>query len=217
MTTEKYISRIASQHKDKPKFKAFVDLYASACVDIQNVLLSLIKEFDLDYAVGRQLDIVGEWIGQSRKIPLIAEQIYFTWDDTPQKGWDNGRWKGIGDPDNEQIILDDGTYRRLLRAKVLSNIWKGNADGIYEIFDAFVNVEFSKHLVSENDIHLVSENDIHLVSSPSHEILLIDNGDMSMKIIVVDDGLIADLDIRIIISNLIIVQPAGVSITYVVI
>jgi hypothetical protein len=38
-----------------------------------------------------------------------------------------------------------------------------------------------------------------------------------MKIIVVDDGLIADLDIRIIISNLIIVQPAGVSITYVVI
>lgn len=187
MTIEKYISRIASQHIDKPKFKAFVDVYCSACVDIQNVLFSLVTEFDLDFAVGVQLDFVGEWIGRKRAVPIIAEQVYFTWDTIVPEGWDNGRWKGVGDPDNEQVILDDGTYRRLLKSKVLSNIWKGNADGIYEIFDAFV--------------------------IPTVPILVIDNQDMTMKV-QVTAGSMAELDLKIITSNLILVQPAGVRITY---
>ena len=187
MTTEKYLSRIASQHIDKPKFSAFVDLYASACVDIQSVLFSLITEFDLDFAIGKQLDTVGEWIGQSRAVPIIVDQIYFTWDLSVQKGWDNGIWRGIGDPDNEQVILDDDTYRRLLKSKVLSNIWKGDMAAIYDIFDAFV--------------------------IPTIPILVLDNQDMSMTVQVAS-GSMAELDLKMITSNLIMVKPAGVRINY---
>jgi hypothetical protein len=187
MTTERYLSRIASQHIDKPKFTAFVDLYASACVDIQSVLFSLITEFDLDFAIGKQLDTVGEWIGQSRAVSILVEQIYFTWDLSVPKGWDNGVWRGIGDPDNEQVILDDDTYRRLLKSKVLSNIWKGDMASIYAIFDAFV--------------------------TPTTPIYVLDNQDMSMTVQLME-GSMGVLDLKIITSGLILVKPAGVRINY---
>ena len=187
---EKYLSLIVSQHIDKPKFTAYIETYASACIDIQNVLLSLITLYDLDFATGVQLDVVGEWIGVSRAVPLIADQIYFTWDTTCQQGWDNGRWKGVGDPANEQVILDDGTYRRFLRSKVVSNIWKGDNAGIYAIFDAFV--------------------------TPTSPILVYDNQNMSMTVTLYADSM-AQLDKRMITSNLILVKPAGVSVTYTVI
>lgn len=187
---EKYLSLITSQHRDKPKFSAFIETYASACVDIQNVLISLITLYDLDYAEGVQLDVVGEWIGTSRRVPLLSERRYFTWDTTEEEGWDNARWKGEGDPDNEQIVLDDDYYRRLLKAKVLSNIWKGDRESIYAIFDAFV--------------------------TPTSPILVYDNLDMSMTVTVVD-GSMGELEKKIIIAGLLFVQPAGVKITYTVI
>jgi hypothetical protein len=187
---EKYLALIANQHIDKPKFTAFIKTYASACVDIQNVLFSLTTLYDLDVADGNQLDVVGEWIGAKRGVPLIAEQRYFTWDTTPEEGWDNSRWKGIGDPDNEQIVLDDDYYRRYLRSKVLSNIWKGDNEGIYAIFDAFV--------------------------TPSTPILVSDNLDMTMTV-TLSDGSMGELEKKMIISNLILVQPAGVRIIYTVV
>ena len=187
---EKYLSLIASQHIDKPKFSAFIEVYASACVDIQNVLFSLITLYDLELATGVQLDVVGQWIGASRRVPLLQELIYFTWDTTYQEGWDNGIWQGSGTPPTDQVVLDDATYRRFLKAKVLSNIWKGDRESIYAIFDAFV--------------------------TPTTPILVADNQDMSMTVTLAANSM-SQLDKRIITSNLILVQPAGIKITYVVV
>jgi hypothetical protein len=73
---------------------------------------------------------------------------------------------------------------------VLSNIWKGDNEGIYAIFDAFV--------------------------TPSTPILVSDNLDMTMTV-TLSDGSMGELEKKMIISNLILVQPAGVRIIYTVV
>ena len=61
-----YTALITSEHADKPKFMAMVEAVAQCFVDQQNLLLSVPTAFDLDDAVGVQLDAVGLWVGIGR-------------------------------------------------------------------------------------------------------------------------------------------------------
>ncbi len=119
----KYTGLITSQHANKPNFMAMVAGVAQPFVDIQNVLASIPSSYDLDNAVGAQLDVVGEWVGISRKIstPLA---VYFSFD-TAGLGLDQGSWQGPYDPNTGLVSLDDDTYRLLIRAKIGANNWDG--------------------------------------------------------------------------------------------
>jgi hypothetical protein len=62
--------------------------------------------FDLDRAVGAQLDFLGEILGRGRELPFQPEY-------------------------NVSPVLDDDVYRMMLKAKVLQNQWDGTLPGIY--------------------------------------------------------------------------------------
>ena len=49
-------------------------------VDEQSVLNSLPGKYDLDSAVGVQLDAVGEWVGISRELAVPLSNVYFSLD-----------------------------------------------------------------------------------------------------------------------------------------
>lgn len=119
----KYTGLITSQHANKPKFMAIVAGVTQLFVDLQAVLSSIPASYDLDDAIGDQLDVVGEWVGISRKIstPLA---VYFSFD-TARLGFDQGSWRGPYDPDTGLVSLDDDTYRLLIRAKIGANSWDG--------------------------------------------------------------------------------------------
>jgi len=72
---EKYLDLITAFHRGKPKFSAMVEAVAKCSVDAQNVYAQMVDAYDLDQAVGVQLDAVGEWVGISRNVRTHLEDV----------------------------------------------------------------------------------------------------------------------------------------------
>lgn len=132
---EDYLNLITSEHRQKPKYIAMVGMGAGAGVRIQDLLAQMIPLFDVDIAVGQQLDIIGEWVGISRNIPIPVPGVYFSWDSTYDKGWDFGIWRGDSEP-AEISVLPDDVYRTFIKAKIAANRWDGSLMGLYEVWDS---------------------------------------------------------------------------------
>lgn len=133
---ESYLNLITSQHRQKPKFSAMVQVGAGAYVHIQDLLNSMIPLFDVDAAIGQQLDVIGVWVGISRDIPIPipGSDVFFTWDSTSDKGWDQGVWRSeVGQ--TEITSLPDDVYRIFIKAKIAANRWDGSLEEMYSIWD----------------------------------------------------------------------------------
>jgi hypothetical protein len=109
-------------------------------LDAQEVLAALTADFDLDTAVGVQLDIVGQWIGRTRYLQVPITGVYFTLHaptDTVQRdGFDQGVWLGPYDPTTGIVAMDDGTYRKILKLQAIANEWDGTIPSIQAAFNA---------------------------------------------------------------------------------
>ncbi|EFF9416164.1 DUF2612 domain-containing protein, partial [Escherichia coli] len=104
----KYTELITNYHATKPKFLAHVDLMTRPLIDVAAATRGLITAFDIDSAVGVQLDILGLWIGRSRVVSQPISGVYFSWD-TDGLGYDQGVWQGPYDPDSGYMYLSDET------------------------------------------------------------------------------------------------------------
>lgn len=95
-----YLKLITHQYQNSPKFLAMVEALLQKLADASDCAESLDLAFDLDYAVGDQLDILGEIVRISRILPF--EPNY-----------------GISP------VLTDADYRVLLKATIGKNHWDG--------------------------------------------------------------------------------------------
>jgi hypothetical protein len=133
-TVNDYLNLITSEHRNKPNFIATVEAAVAPLVQIQTLLEAMIDLFDIDMTpVGDQLDIIGQWVGASRKINSAFAGIYFTWDDTDSDGWDMGIWQQPGAP-AALVILPDDVYLTYIKAKIALNSWDGTTEGAYRIW-----------------------------------------------------------------------------------
>lgn len=130
-----YTALITSEHRGLPRFAAVLGALVQPIVDQMNVLESMPGKFDLDNAVGVQLDDVGLWVGVSRKIRTPLSGIYFSFD-VAGLGFDQGIWKGPFDPDTGLTVLDDDTYRLVIRAKIGANHWDGTLESSAAILNS---------------------------------------------------------------------------------
>lgn len=143
-----YTALITSEHSDKPRFMATIGALVQPLVDQMNVLQGMPGRFDLDVAVGDQLDTIGIWVGVSRRIRTPLTGVYFSFD-IAGLGFDQGTWKGPFDPDTGLTVLDDDTYRLVIRAKIGANHWDGTLEQsaaiLNSIFDADTHVFIEDH------------------------------------------------------------------------
>lgn len=130
-----YTDLITSEHNKRLKFMEVVETLAEPMVDLQNVLSAMPGKFDLDNAVGDQLDTIGLWVGISRDVPVPLTGVYFSLD-IDGLGFDQGSWKGPFDPDAGLTRLDDDTYRLVIRAKIGANHWDGTLESSKAILDS---------------------------------------------------------------------------------
>ncbi|AUG99761.1 DUF2612 domain-containing protein [Pectobacteriaceae bacterium C52] len=130
----KYTDLITNYHAGKPLFFQHVDLSTRPLTDVSTALSDLITAFDIDTAVGVQLNILGEWIGRTRYVSVPISGIYFSLD-TDGLGFDQGVWQGPYDPDSGYTALSDETYRVILKAKIAINNWNGQNDTLPPILD----------------------------------------------------------------------------------
>ena len=105
-----YLNRITSQHKTKPNYMALLKARLEPFTDLARCLESFDEAFDLETAVGVQLDINGQFIGLNRLLTFQPDG-------------------GISP------LLDDFMYRLLLKAKISKNNWNGTATGMYKLWE----------------------------------------------------------------------------------
>lgn len=120
-----YNGLITGEHRDKPRFMAVLAAIVQPMVDSQNVALSMTAKFDLDQAAGDQLDAIGLWVGLPRRVRTPIAGVYFAFD-TPGVGFDQGVWFNSNEPAEGVISMDDGTYRLMIRGKIIANEWDGS-------------------------------------------------------------------------------------------
>lgn len=136
MTTQDYIDLVTSEYVKQDIFIQTLSLDVSPMVTVQNLMLSMIPLFDVDTAVGDQLDIIGQWVGVSRDVILPITGVYFSWDGTdPTVGWDFGSWQPSNQPTAVTVLPDD-SYRLLVKARIAANQWDGTTNGAYAIWDS---------------------------------------------------------------------------------
>lgn len=132
--TDDYIARLSAYHRGKPKFTATVTALCDAAASLSELYGGMPAAFDLDLAVGAQLDAVGRWVGLERRVSTPIANVYFS-HDLDGLGFDQGVWQGPFDPDSGLTELDDDTYRLLLRAKIGANHWDGTLETSAAILD----------------------------------------------------------------------------------
>ena len=151
MMARDYTQLITSEHNQQPKFMALVGLLTGAIGQISDVAASFNTLFDIDTAVGQQLDMIGLWVGQSRKISGILVVGFFGFqDDQSALGFgelgDNsvgGRFLELGESQTASAVLQDPEYRLALKAKIITNQFKGTAMELAEAVMEITGVPFA--------------------------------------------------------------------------
>ncbi len=107
-----YLSLITSQYQLSPNFLLWLGAVLQVNADLATAISEMITPaFDLAWAVGAQLDILGQWVGVVRTVPF-----------QPSGG--------------VSPILDDPTYRILIIAKIGQNQWDGKIASLYPLWQA---------------------------------------------------------------------------------
>lgn len=185
-----YTDLITSEHSDKPKFMATVGAVTGAVANITALINSIPAAFDLDNAVGAQLDIDGLWIGQDRAIDGVLEVQFFGFEDNPVAmpfGEETnpsigGRFYEEYESFTSTSILKDVEYKTVLRAKIVKNQAKGTSADLARSIGFIFNTSAS----------------------------IVDNGDMTISITL---GRPITTTERALVDNLdILPRPAGVDI-----
>lgn len=127
-TVDDYLALIPAFNAAQPKLRATITAYIEPMVAAQEFMAGFPAVFDLDTAIGVQLDAVGKWVGRSRYVTVPLPNVFFSFD-IEGLGWDEGVWQGPYDPSEGLTRLDDDLYRLLLRAKIAANHWDGTVTG----------------------------------------------------------------------------------------
>lgn len=125
MPTNEYTGLIAGYHVGKERYTSWVFTLTEPLRIARERLAAMREDFDVDTAIGAQLDAVGVRVGVSRNLPMTLTDVYFALDNVDGVGLDLGVWKGQYDPVDGTTTLGDETYRAVIKAKIAQNHWDG--------------------------------------------------------------------------------------------
>ena len=142
-----YTQLIAWEHRSQPNYLATISLTVAGDVDCQALLSTFPTLFDVDTAVGQQLDYTGQWIGRNR-IVQIPLNIFFSFD-ISGLGFDEGYWFGPYEVATGSFSLPDYNYRILLKATIAANYWDGTIPGAVNAWNLLFRLLFGFSLLMQ--------------------------------------------------------------------
>jgi hypothetical protein len=191
---DEYSKLLILQYYNKPKARAEVEAMSSHFSRIFTLYDSFFDAFDVDIAVGDQLDIIGKIVGISRIVDNVYPKILFGFDgDSTARGFSDlfndavvsAPFKDLFESDYTPQQLDDATYRFLIKAKIAKNV-------------------ASAYLVSDERITI--QDVVRSVFGDGAYV--IDNQDMSLTLYI---GLGVDIELLAIVRELdLLPRPQGV-------
>lgn len=139
MNLSDYTDLLPSASSAQPNFVALLSAFLQPLVDVQNCMLGMPSDFDIDSAVGVQLDAVGERVGLPRKLAVPISGVYFALDEAGV-GLDEGVLLGPFDPIDALTSLDDETYRLVMKIKARANNWNGSLEQAQQMLGAIQSI-----------------------------------------------------------------------------
>jgi len=111
LPTSYYSNLLTSQYRNTTQFNSWLSTVLNITNDITNCLQTITANFDLDEAVGNQLDVLGLIVGVSRTVNFQPS-------------------------DSVSPVLDDSTYRILIKATIANNQWNGLISSLYPLWNS---------------------------------------------------------------------------------
>lgn len=166
-----YTSRITNYNSSHPNFMTTLAASLQPLVDVDGVVSSLPADFDIDTAVGAQLDVVGQWVNLSRKVNVPIPNPWFSFGDI-SRGWGRGIWKQPYDTGTTAKNLDDDAYRRILKARIGANLWDGTTSEAYSVLVSFFEAGGQTKVIvdDKNQMQVIYALSRHIPDSVSLEL-----------------------------------------------
>jgi len=143
--SSEYTNLLIKQYWEKPKAKAEIAMQAGTWERVFNFLASFETAFDVDYATGDRLDILGRVVGVDRNVPSVIKKIFFGFDDNPDVTGFDDKDSQLGDlgplfdknsAEYTDLELDDHDFQFFIKAKITKN----NAHGMMA-FEYFTSIQ----------------------------------------------------------------------------
>ncbi len=139
-------------------FDKYLQLLLGGKIELQEVFRQLMQERSIDTAVGAQLDIIGEIVGQPRELIDTALLTYFAYLGYPNAqsfgDLDNssvgGYYRGVDDPIAGNTLLNDDQYRLFIKAKIIKNNTNATPNQLLDFIN-FVFGSDNNQLIEEGD------------------------------------------------------------------
>lgn len=145
MYTQRYIDLLIFQYQVPKAQQTIKTLTQLNCDIVNNILMKFIKAFDIDKAVGRQLDIIGALVGQSRNFNTIFYYEKFTFGETDGTIEENGVGFSLANNLQDGIFTtpaflqkatytaNDDDYRFMIKLKIFKNHNSNTNEDYYRI------------------------------------------------------------------------------------
>lgn len=156
--TEEIEDALLWQYKNSTNLKEYIDALVAELDALTKACEDTINYRYLADAYGYQIDVVGEIVGVGRVFYGAAPIGYFGFYDDPQSKVPSigdvnnvsigGIYKGSGQLDSNDLVLDDTSYRNIIYAKIIQNGTNCRIDHvikfIYYVVGKEVDVEITE-------------------------------------------------------------------------
>ena len=171
--SNEYTALIAGHWAQKPKFQQWIfTLTEPFRIARERFVQMAVESFDLDKAVGAQLDAVGARIGLARGLPVALSDVFFALDDVDGIGLDLGVWLTKLDTTTTLVTMGDNVYRMALKAKVQLNHYDGTLEAVTnvlrELFTVFNSEGAFIDVIDNQDMNFI----VNCVKADTNPILL---------------------------------------------
>lgn len=135
---------------NSPVFQKYLRLLASASAEVQDVLKALMQDRTIDTAQGKQLDIIGDIVGQPRVLSNVDNMPFFGYQGAPlaQSYGDlgapsvGGYYWGLGEPLAGNVVLNDDQYRLYIKSKIMRNRTRATPEDVIQFIRFVFNADF---------------------------------------------------------------------------
>lgn len=163
--------RVTFTFENRPVLDKYLQLMALPVEELEEVYRSLMQDRSIDTAVGKQLDIIGDIVGQPREILNVKDMSFFGYEGNPaSEEYGDLNNKGVGgyywdmnEPKTGSLILTDEIYRIYIKSKIIKNVTRATPEDI---------IRFIRFVFGTTRIQIV-------VDEGAHQMIILASSEMS--------------------------------------
>jgi len=149
--SEKFWDILLWQYKNSDNLQDYIKAFTTELDELTKAVEDTINLRYLADAFGYQLDVIGEIVGVGRIFYGAAPIGYFGFYDDPQSKVPSigdintpsigGIYKGAGQLDSNDLVLDDTSYRNIIYAKIIQNSTNCRIEHVLTFIDYVTGIE----------------------------------------------------------------------------